>query len=500
MSLGIIGAGSPQDTEDMAQYKETFYVSPSGTGTVASNSVTDPLSPANFQTHLAQNRRNVRYVFQGGVYEFNATLTVSSYGVELIGSGSADATGPATRFMFGTSPNTGVAFTGAGPYTATVTGTVKAVYWDDTTAYAAATSRGRPLKKTRNTGTPTTPGAGEWGQSGATLYLGDNPAGRTVRIVTANVSGITVGTGCDELSIRGIEVGYTDGHGLTIPAAQGSGQLNASNIYLDNFWVFGCYDDTDAAGAVANNGINCQSPCNIYAKRINIDWIDNDGINLKQQCNMYASGVFVDRCGDDCVSPHYGAHLEMSDFILRNPRQITTDGNGITFFAGGSGVLNNGHVYAPTATGIMFQNAGTQYPGSRVQMTDVVCSNGDWGTGGEVGFHFQGTNSVVATRCKAIGWQNGTLGFGFYFDDAGSTNIHADVLLQDCIAIKCRANVRTNRASATNTMRLDAINFKHVDATVAEISHAGAVPLTTGGTSTDESAVAGITVQNFWLD
>lgn len=482
--------------------KTSFWVSTSGTGT--GTTAADPMSPTVFQAHLAQNRSKVRYVFQGGNYEFNAALTIAGFAVELEGAGTSDAVGPATRFMFGTSTNTGVAFAGGGPYTATVSGTVAAVYFDDVTAYAAAGSRGRPLKKTKNTGTPTTPGAGEYGISGATLYLGDDPAGRTVRVVTGTNNGIVIATGADEWSIRGIEVGYTNGHGLSMPATQGSGQLATSNGYLNNFWVFGCWDDNDNAAAVANNGLNIQSPCYIQARKLNIDWTDNDGISIKQLATLEASGVYVDRSGDDNVSPHYGAHLIMSNFELRNPRLVTTDGNCITLFAGASAELLNGNLKPVAAKGVYLQNGGTQYPGGKLWATDVVAAGTDWGTTGTIGWHIEGNAYAKLTRCKAIGFQNGTTGYGFYLDDGGATNIVANLVLDCCYAVNNRVNVRTNNASATNTggMRVDAQQFSGIGATAAEISNAGAVPLggssTTPNTvSTDENAVVGVTVTTF---
>ena len=498
--VAIVGAqlmdsGPGRAAAGAFSFGRTYYASASGSGTACTNS-----SPCTLTTAMAKTDDYSTIMLRGGDYKLSAGYTVSR-SKRLIGSGTVDQAGPATRIMFGVNANDGVVFAGAGPYTATVTGTVKGVYFDDATAYAATGSRGRPLKKTRNTGTPTTPAAGEWGQSGATLYLGDDPAGRTVRIVSGANAGFTIARGCKDFLLQGIEFGYTAGHGLYAPANQDSTQLNLNFIGLNNVSVFGCWDDTLGSGNMANSGIAVHAPSTVEANRLTLDYCDNDLVNLKQQVTFVGKSVFGQRAGDDCISPHYGSHIDLDGFEFRDPQQYAgADGDPITIYSGSSARLKNGTCFSTAGNGIYVFNGSALYPNSRLWAEDVVCSNGDWGTGATIGWYFQGRVSATLIRCKAIGYQNATYGFGFYLQDSSALNINSYLTMLDCSAVKCRASVRTGRDSATNTMRVDAVNFLHVDATAAEISNAGTAALTTGGTSTDGNAVAGVTLQSFWID
>lgn len=477
----------------------SYYVSPNGSGT---GSASSPMSIASMIALIPTLNSGARFFLREGVYQPTSQIVINKPGIEIYGSGAADTAGPSTRILLGTGSNSGLVFAGAGPYTATVTGTVKAVYFDDTTAYGSSGARGRALKLTRNTGTPTTPGAGEWGQSGTTLYLGTDPSGRTVRVVTGT-SGILANGNANDLIIQGLELGFVAANGLWMSNTMDASQSSVVNGALNNVSIFGCWDDTLGSGNHVNNGLAVHIPAVVEMSGCFVGMCDNDGINGKQMCIIRADGLEVDYCGDDCASPHYGAHFDFQNFELRRPKQYAgADGACLTVFNGSKATLQNGTCFGDEGV-YLLNNSG--YPGSFIVATNVLCQGGDWGTGPNIGWWLSGRGKMVLNNCKAMGFQDSSLGYGFYLDDGAATNIESYMTLNDCHAIRNRVNVRTNRASATNTMRVDAANFTHMDATAAEISNAGAVALggsatTASGQSTDASAVAGVTNVSFWID
>lgn len=476
----------------------TYFVSTTGTGP---GSAADPMGIASMVSLMSTLDRGGRFFLREGVYQPSDRIVIAKPGIEIYGSGAPDSADPSTRLLLGTSANSAVVFAGSGPYTATVTGTVRAVYFDDNTGYAASGARGRALKLTRNTGTPTTPGAGEWGQSGTTLYLGDNPATRTVRIV-AGTAGMVISSEADDLIIQGVQVGFVAGDGIFFTNAQDSTQLRLTSARLSCVDVFGCWDDTLGSGNHTNNGIAVHIPARVEMESVSINTCDNDGLNGKQKCLVIADGLNIDYCGDDCASPHYGASFRLKNFELRRPKQYAgADGACLTVFNGASAILENGTCYGDE--GVYILNSSGYIP-SFVHATNVMCQGGDWGTGPNIGWRLTGRGHMVLNQCKAIGFQDATFGYGFYLDDGGLTNAESYMTLNDCHAIRNRVGVRTNRASATNAMRVDAANFLHMDNTT-EISNAGASPLggsatTASGQSTDANTVAGVTSVSFWID
>jgi hypothetical protein len=478
-----IGGGTAGVAVETTLSKGDYYFAPTGSGDGLSAS--NPAGPSSLSSLIAAAGEGSKFILRAGVYQMPAGLIINRPGIQIIGSGAADTAGPATRLLFGTSANQSVSFSGSGPYTATVSGTVKAVYFDDSTAWQAQAS-GRAQLLTRNSATPTTPGAGEWGQLGTTLYLGTNPAGRTVRIVTGTSSCLTLGSLADDVIFSGLEIGMTAAHGIVIEAAQGAGQVSPRDLLLENVSIYGTYDQTLASGSVANCGILCRVPMNIEARGLWIDLCDNDGINLKQMCRFDGDGVHIQRCGDDGASPHYGATLKLRNFKIQQCRFISgTDGNGITVYGGGRADLERGEILNPGGSGVLIDGSSTSNPWpGHVVMTDVNLSTNPPSTTNSInGVQIDGRGHLTAHRVTCNFFQNSTSGqgFGFRFNDVSLPGGNIQATLKDCQSFRCRAPVSCNKGS-TGTFFVNASNFLHADhSTVNDISCTG---VTLSGTTT----------------
>ena len=456
-----------------------IYVALGGTG---SGGDSTPMGLAAFTTALTNCAHGQKFFLQGDDFKTTATLSIARPGVEIYGSGSTDQAAYATRIM-GSVTTTG--FTGAGPYTVALATEPKAVWMDDATAYAA-TANGRAQLVTRNTGTPTTPGAGEWGWSAGTLYLGSNPSGRTVEVVpsTSTHSIFTLAPGADDIFISGLEVGYVAGHGIYAPALQGAGQLSACNLGLYTVSAYGCYNQLLAAGALANSGIVIHLPMKVEGRALSLEYCDNDGLNLKQAGFGNIDGLFIRNCGDDGIGTHYGSSLKVRNFLIDTCAIVaSSDGNGVTVFGGGEVSLEQGSILNPGNNGVFLTGVSTNYVPAIGHMTDVTLSNTAPGVGvGLNGVEGIGRFMLSANRVHSNFWQNTTSGkgFGFRFDDGSLAAGNGFATLKDCYSVRCRAGISTAKGGG-GTMKVQVSNIILDDHSVANTSESG---VTKSGTTT----------------
>lgn len=260
---------------------------------------------------------------------------------------------------------------GGGVYSRTKdTGTPSGTQW--VPSIVAGDGYATPL--TQNTGTPTTPSAGEWGLSGGVVYV------HLPGSVDPNLETVKITRTGENIEVQSGNVILEN---AIVRFSQNRNCINASGGALTAFRSSGLYaSNSGFAGAAAPvNLYNCTGAKN-----------GNDGFNVNAGAVWAVYNCLGEYNGDEGISPHVDAVLTIRGGIYRN-----NTGPGATSV--GTSVMN---IYE----GALFDNNedGVRYASdSSGDVDTITCSNNT-----DRGFNYTSTGTVtVANLTSGVGQGNG---------------------------------------------------------------------------------------------